>query len=105
MDADSAVEASVFKSNSFRTSSKQRVEQTSISSKGSLRLYDRNINPNESHYSQLRNDDIGSHEFKTREYFQLGASNSVLQHSEPIDADDKFNSRKLTKVRLKKLNS
>lgn len=70
MDADSAAEASVFKSNSFRTSSKQRVEQTSISSKGSLRLYDRNINPN----------------------------NSVLQHSEPLDADDKFNSRKLTKL-------
>ncbi|XXG50445.1 hypothetical protein AAC387_Pa02g4452 [Persea americana] len=98
MDADSAAEASVFKSNSVRISSKQRVEQTSISSKGSLRLYDRNINPNESHYSQLRNDDIGSHEFKTREYFQLGASNSVLHHSEPHDADDKFNSRKLTKL-------
>lgn len=105
LDADSVVEASVFKSKSFRTSSKHRVEQTSLSSKGSLRLHDGDVNPNESLYSQLRNDNISSHECRKHEYLESGAAGSVLRHSEALDADDKLNSGKMTKVQLKKFNS
>lgn len=101
MDGDSAGEASEFNSKYYGTSSNHRVEGRTSSNKDGIRLYSRKVNANEPHYPSVQNNSGASHVFQNNEYLESEAPNSILQQSEPLNAEDKVQSRRMTK--LKKL--
>ncbi|XP_058107783.1 homeobox-DDT domain protein RLT2 isoform X2 [Magnolia sinica] len=99
MDDDSVKEASEFSTKNYGTLLKYKVEGRSVSSKDRrLHLYEGNVIAKESTYPRVQNDDTGS-AFHRNEYFEAEATDSVLRHYASLDAEDRLQSKKMTKVK------